>query len=147
LNGKAEVLINKDYGNYQPNLILSKSLYYDGGDIVLANNYHYRNLVFTASADYNTSKYLAIGGQFMVKSPNTEFFIGSDHMLKTLQAVKEASNSTPPYSAGYTGLSFYMGFGFKFGRVLEHPANANYIPGMEDNSGGSFLRKIFKKKN
>ena len=147
LNGKAEVLINKNYGNYQPNLILSKSLYYDGADIVLTNNYHYRNFVLTASANYNTSKYLAIGGQFMVKSPNTEFFIGSDHLFKSLEMIKDARRDTGPYSSGYTAMSFYMGFGIKFGRVLEHPANANFVPGFNEPWGTRLLRGIFKKKS
>lgn len=147
LNGKAEVLINKNYGNYQPNLILSKSIYYDGADIVLTNNYHYRNLVFTASANYNTSKYLAIGGQFMVKSPNAEFFIGSDQLLKSLEMIKDYGRDTGPYSSGYTGMSFYMGFGVKFGRVLEHPANANFVPGFNEPWATRFFKGIFKKKD
>lgn len=146
LNGKAEVLINKNYGSYQPNLIISKSIFYEGADFVLTNNYHYRNLVLTASAAYNTSSYLAIGGQFMVKSPNTEFFIGSDHLFKSLEMIKDARNNTPPYSGGYSGASFYMGFGIKLGRVLEHPANANFIPGFNEPPSRKLLDRIFKKK-
>lgn len=147
LNGKAEVLINKNYGNYQPNLILSKSIFYDGADIVLTNNYHYRNFVFTASADYNTSKYLAIGSQLMVKSPNVEFFIGSDQLLKSLEIIKDIKRDTGPYSSGYTGMSFYMGFGLKFGRILEHPANANFIPGFNEPWAARFFKGIFRKKD
>ena len=146
LNGKAEVLINKNYGNYQPNLIISKSLLYEGGDIILTNNYHYRNFVVSASAGYNTSKYLAIGGQLMVKSPNAEFFLGSDQLPKSLEMIKNARNNTPPYSESYIGGSFYMGFAVKFGRVLEHPANANFIPGMNEPWGTRFLRGVFRKK-
>lgn len=146
LNGKAEVLLNKNYGNYQPNLILSKSVYYEGADIVLTNNYHYRNFVFTASADYNTSKYLGVGGQFMIKSPNAEFFLGSDQLFKTLKLIKESRKDTGPYSSGYAGMSFYMGFGMKFGRVLEHPANANFIPGFNEPWATRFFKGIFKKK-
>lgn len=147
LNGKAEVLVNKNYGNYQPNLILSKSIFYDRADIVLTNNYHYRNFVFTASADYNTSKYLAIGGQFMVKSPNTEFFLGSDQLLKSLEMIKDARRDSGPYSSGYTGMSFYMGFGLKFGRVLEHQANANFIPGFNEPWSTRIFKGIFRKKS
>ncbi|MGB4398088.1 MAG: DUF5723 family protein [Daejeonella sp.] len=146
LNGKAEVLINKNFGNYQPNLIISKSIFYEGADIVLTNNYHYRNLVLTASADYNTSSYLAIGGQIMVKSPNAEFFLGSDHLFKSIEMIKDARNNTPPYTGGYSGASFYMGFGLKFGRVLEHPANANFIPGFNEPGGRKFFDRIIKKK-
>jgi hypothetical protein len=149
LNGKIEVLINKNYGSYQPNLILSKSLFYGGGNIVLTNNYHVKNYVFTLTGDYNTNNFLQVGAQAMIKTPNTEFFLGSDNILKTAAIIKNAGSRGYPYSAGYSGASFYLGFGFKFGRVLEHPANANNIPGFEDfgrDKEGGMIKKIFKKK-
>lgn len=145
INGKAEVLINKDFGNYQPNLIFSKSIYYKGGDIALINNYHYKNFVFTASADYNTNNFLQIGGQFMVKTPNIEFYMGSDQLFKTYEMAKNFRSGLAPYSGGYTGASFYMGFGLKFGTILEHQANATQIPGFQRNEGG-LLKRLFGKK-
>jgi hypothetical protein len=33
INGKAELMLSKEFGNYKPNLILSKTIYYDGGDL------------------------------------------------------------------------------------------------------------------
>src|SRR5690606_32116064 len=33
ISSKAEVLVNKDMGNYQPNLIISKNLFYRGGNL------------------------------------------------------------------------------------------------------------------
>ncbi len=146
INGKLEFLVNKDFGNYQPNLIVSKSLFNNAGDIALINNYRFRNYVFTLSSAYNTNMIMQIGGQFMIKTPNKEFFIGSDQLFKTVQLFKGFSESTPPYASGYTGASLYLGVGFKFGRVLEHPANANYIPGFEQSSEGGFLKRIFRKK-
>lgn len=146
LNGKAEVLINKNFGNYHPNLILSKSLFYEGGDIVLTNNYHFRDWVFTLSADYNMMNYLGIGGQIMIKSPNTEFFIGSDNLFKTIEVINNAGGGNYPYSRGATGFSFYLGFGVKFGRLLEHPANSGTIPGFEKDPEGGLFRKLLKKK-
>jgi hypothetical protein len=147
INGKAEILINKDFGNYRPNLILSKSIYYKGGDIALVNNFHYKNYVFTGMADYNTNGFLQVGGQFMIKSPNVEFYIGSDHLVKSLEILKTYYNNETTYSSGYTGVSFYMGFALKFGRVLEHPANATQIPGFMKNSSGGFINRLFGKKN
>jgi len=147
LNGKAEILINKDFGNYRPNLILSKSIYYKGGDIALVNNFHYKKYVFTGMADYNTNGFLQLGGQFMVKTPNVEFYIGSDHLVKSLEILKTYYKNETVYSGGYTGVSFYMGFALKFGRVLEHPANATQIPGFMKDPAGGFINRIFGKKN
>lgn len=145
-NGKAEILINKDFGNYRPNLIFSKSIYYKGGDIALVNNYHYKNFVFTASADYNTNNFLQIGGQFMVKTPNVEFYMGSDQLFKSYEMLKNYRSSSAPYSGGYTGASFYMGFGLKFGTILEHQANATQIPGFQKNPNGGLIKRMFGKK-
>lgn len=146
VNGKVEVLLNKDFGNYQPNLILSKSVFYKGGDIALINNYHFKDYVFTVSADYNTNKFFQLGGQFMIKSPNTEFFIGSDQLFKTFETIKNFNRGSSPYASGYTGASFYLGFGLKFGPVLEHQANATQIPGFRGNSDRGFLKRLFGKK-
>lgn len=146
INGKAEVLVNKDFGNYQPNLIFSKSIYYKGGDIALVNNYHYRNYVFTASADYNTNRFLQIGGQFMIKTPNVEFYMGSDQLFKSFELLKNFNSGSPPYSSGYTGASFYLGFGLKFGTILEHQANATQMPGFQRNPNGGLFKRMFGKK-
>ena len=151
INGKVEALLNKNFGPYRPNFILSKNLFYPGGNIGLINNYHVGNYVFTASGAYNTTKYFQIGGQFMIKSPNVEFFIGSDQLFKTLDATKSLINNDPTIGNGYSGASAYFGFAVKFGPAMEHPLNANTIPGMEQvNSGrGSFFKRIlgiFRRK-
>jgi hypothetical protein len=147
LNGKAELLINKNFGNYRPNLILSKSVYYKGGDIALVNNFHVKQYVFTGMANYNTNGFLQLGGQFMIKKPNIEFYAGSDHFLKTIEIFKNSIKNESSYAGGYTGASFYMGFAVKFGKVLEHAANATQIPGFTKNSNGGFLKRLVKKKD
>jgi hypothetical protein len=147
LNGKAEILINKNFGNYRPNLILSKSVYYKGGDIALVNNFHVKQYVFTGLADYNTNGFLQLGGQFMIKKPNVEFYAGSDHLLKTIEVFKNSIKNQSTYPSGYTGVSFYLGFAVKFGRVMEHSANATQIPGFTKNPDGGFLKRLVKKKD
>lgn len=146
INGKAELMISKVFGEYKPNLIFSKSIYYDGGNIALINNYHFKNYVFTATADYNTSGFLQAGGQFMIKTPNIEFYMGSDQLLSSYRMIKEIKKGTAPYSSTYTGTSFYMGFGLKFGKVLEHQANATKMPGLKKASIGTMIKKLFGKK-
>lgn len=149
INGKAEVLINKDLERYQPNLILSKNLFYPGADIVLANNYKVKNYVFTLSGDYNTNKFFQIGAQAMIKSPNTEFFIGTDQLFKTYQSARGLLNSDTEIGRGYSGASVYLGFSAKFGRDMEHQANANSIPGFSSSDrdeDGGFFKRLFTKK-
>ena len=146
INGKAEFLIHKEFGNYKPNLILSKSVYYKGGDLALIHNYHYRNSVFTASTNYNTNGFLQLGGQYMIKSPNAEFYLGTDHFFKSFEMLKNATTDQRPYSSGYTAVSFYMGFGLKFGNILEHRQNATSTPGFKRRPSEGFIKKMFGKK-
>ena len=146
INGKAEFLIHKEFGNYKPNLILSKSVYYKGGDIAFIHNYHYRNSVFTASTNYNTNGFLQLGGQYMIKSPNAEFYLGTDHFFKSFEMLKNATTDQRPYSSGYTAISFYMGFGLKFGNILEHRQNATSTPGFKRRPSEGFIKKMFGKK-
>ena len=147
LNGKAEILINKNFGSYHPNLILSKNVYYKGADIALVNNIHLKQYVFTGLANYNTNGFMQLGGQFMIKTPNVEFYAGSDHLLKTVEVVRNSIKNESTFTSGYTGASFYLGFALKFGRILEHSANATKIPGFKGDPDGGFLRKLMKKKD
>ena len=146
INGKAELMLSKEFGNYKPNLILSKTIYYDGGDLVLVNNYHIKNHVLTASAAYNTTGILQIGGQYMIKTPNVEFYIGSDQLIKSFEMLGNYVRDNSPYTSGYTGVSFYMGFGLKFGSVLEHQHNATKISGFRKNPIGKFIKGLVGKK-
>lgn len=146
-NGKAEILINKDYYRYKPNLIISKNIFDQGGDVALIHNYRVNNFVFTASTDYNLNHYLQFGGQVMLKTPNVELFIGSDQLLQTYDMAKSILNSSAD-GKGYTGGSFYMGFAYKFGPAMENQQNANTISGFEDTNSNflGIFRHLFSRK-
>ena len=149
INGKAEVLINKDLGNYQPNLLLSKNLFYEGGDIALVNTYRYRSLNLSLSTAYNLHNTFLVGGQIMIKSPNVEFFLGTDQLFKSLDAKKALENSDPTLAHGHLGGSAYFGFALKFGRLMSRRENTNYIPGINfktKNSSG-ILNRIFGNRD
>lgn len=146
-NAKADLLVNRNFGNYKPNFIISKNLFYTGGNVALVNNYHYRNLVLTATADYNLDQYLQMGGQFMIKSPNVEFFLGSDNLVKTFYASRSLLNDNGDYDNGYSAASAYIGFGLKFGRMMENQGNANFIPGMNANHDrAGIFRRLFGRR-
>jgi hypothetical protein len=40
-----------------------------------------------------------------------------------------------------------MGFAVKFGKVLEHQANATQIPGFTKDPNGGFIKKLIKRKD
>lgn len=127
-NGKVEVLVNKNLDFYQPNLIASKNLFYTGWDMALVNNFHLNNFVLSASAAYNPDTSLQLGGQLMLKSPNFEFYLGSNQLIGTYQNVRRLVNSNAGLGSGYIGASLYFGLGIKFGRVVYHRENSPSVP-------------------
>lgn len=130
---------------YTPTVILSKELFYTGFTGAWVNHFQYNNFVATLTGTYDDMRYLSLGVQFMVKSPNAEFFIGSERIGQTANLASLALNNDPTrtINAGrYTGSNFYMGFSFKFGGVIEHRENASYIP-MGDNR--SFIKRFIQR--
>lgn len=127
-NGKVEILINKDVGIYQPNLLLSKSFLYKGTDLAAINNFLYKSSVFSLSAVYNTNEYLQVGTQYMFKTPNIELYVGSDNLFKTLTSIQGYLQEDPELGNGYTGASFYLGFSVKFGDPLQRRQNTTKWP-------------------
>jgi hypothetical protein len=83
--------------------------------------------------------FMMLGTQGMYQTPNFEFFLGSDNLLKSTSIRKSAV-----VNSGYYGASFYMGLAIKFGFVVEHPQNSSYMPGVGDDTPTSFFRRIFK---
>ncbi len=148
VNGKAEVLLNKDLGNYQPNLILSKNIFYQGGDVAMINTYRYKSLNLSLSTAYDLNGFFALGTQIMLKSPNAEFFIGSDQLFKSMDTGKSFANSDETIGSGYSGASFYFGFALKFGRIMSRQENENYIPGInfKTNDKPGFFQRILGKR-
>lgn len=143
-NAKADFLISRRYGFYTPNFIISKNLFYRGGDVVLVNNFRYEEFSVALSPTYNMLGFGMLGAQGMYQTPNFEFFMGTDNMLQSVSLFKVSSALK-----NTTGASFYMGLGIKFGYTVEHPQNSSYMPGIEGENETTFISKIFgifKKK-
>ena len=128
INGKVEILVNKNLGAYQPNFILSKNILYPGGDVVLVNNYRFQNFILSASIGYNTNYALQLGMQAMIKSPNFEFFLGSNQLIRTYRSINGLMTHNIGLNKGTIDTSIYLGLGIKFGRVVYHQANSPYVP-------------------
>lgn len=147
-NGKIDFLISsKKFGFYTPNFIVSKNLFYHGGDVAFVNSFKYNEYSVSLTPAYNMIGFGMLGTQGMYQTPNFEFFLGTDNLLRSASIKQKAT-----VSSGYYGASVYMGMAIKFGYVVEHPQNSSYMPGVGDdaNKGTSFFGRIFsifKKKN
>ncbi|MEB0260230.1 MULTISPECIES: DUF5723 family protein [unclassified Mucilaginibacter] len=137
-NGKIELSANKSYWfnydrklKYSPTLILQKEIFYDSYTAALVNPFQYNNLVGTLTTSVNNYGLFNAGLQFMVKTPNVEFYIGSDRVIETANLFRAGvgkSDSQINKNSAFTGADFFLGFSLKFGNVIEHPTNANFIP-------------------
>jgi hypothetical protein len=155
VNGLAEVSVNRNFWfdydrtiKFSPTVIISKELFYNGLTSAIVAPIQYDKYSVSLMSSYNDLKMLGIGGQFMIKTPNSEFFIGSDALMQTVGLAKDAATSdyVPGKQTRYTGGSFFIGFSLKFGNLIESPMNASYIPnGNEKSFLGRLYEKIFKK--
>ena len=152
-DGKLEASASKSFWidddksfKYSPTLIASKSLVYTDFTAALLNRFNYNNYSLSLLTSYNDMRYFNLGLQFMVKSANAEFFIGSEAITKSGQlALAELGSSTAINQASsFTGADIYLGFSLKFGAVIEHPMNASSIPMGEKGFFGRLYNRLFK---
>ncbi|MHA4894894.1 DUF5723 family protein [Pedobacter sp. PWIIR3] len=141
-NAKIDFLISRPYGFYTPSLIVSKNVFYKGGDVAFVNKFAYNDFSLSAVPSYSIDGLVLFGLQGMYKTPNFEVFLGSDNVFKTSSQVKGILNRDETIGKGYNGISYYMGIGIKFGNTVEHPQNSSTMPGINDNQT-SFFKSLF----
>lgn len=146
INSSADISISKKYSLGLPDfyatpaLIVSKNLFYNGLNAAFINHFTYKSLWFTALASYNQDQVWNAGLQLMIKSPNAEFFIGTEELFKSTSFF-DANNT-----AYRSGLNASIGFSARFGRLIEHPVVASYIPmGNERGFFSKMWLRIFKR--
>jgi len=157
IDGRAELSINKSFWidddnmfKYSPTLIASKELFFPGFVAGLVNPVQYDKYVLTLTTTYDDLKIFNLGAQFMIKTPNLEWYIGSDKLAQTIGLASEAFNKNSPgisQNSAYTGANFFIGFTMKFGPVVEHPMNASVIPTGEKGFLGRLWGRLFKTNN
>ncbi|MBB2145254.1 hypothetical protein GM921_07150 [Pedobacter sp. LMG 31464] len=140
-NAKADFLISRTFNFYKPNLIVSKNLFYPGGDVALVNTFKINSLSASVTPVYNLNNFIMVGLQGMYQTPNFEFFLGTDNIGKTISLAKGLSKSDATIGSGYNGGSFYMGLGIKFGRTVNHPQNLSTMPGV---NGEKVYKGVFR---
>ncbi|MEJ7558899.1 MAG: DUF5723 family protein [Pedobacter sp.] len=141
-NAKVDFLISKTFGFYTPSIILSKNLFYRGGDVAWVNKFDYNDFSLSAVPNYNIDGLMLFGMQGMYKTPNFEIYLGSDNLFKTISQYNSITAQDATIGSGYNSASFYMGVGIKFGRIVEHPQNSSTMPGINGNES-SFFGRIF----
>ena len=151
IDGKAELSISKNYWingeeiKYSPTFVASKELFYRGYAVAWVNPFQYRDYVVTLTPAYDNLNTFTMGLQFMMKTPNFEFFIGSDKIIQSLGLLGDKISHPAQFTdnPAFTGGSIFLGFSLKFGDVIEHPMNAAYVPGGFNHNG--FFRNLFEK--
>lgn len=159
-NAIAEFSVNKSYWfdydkkfKLSPTLIASKELFYDGFTGAAVVPFSYNNYTATFTTSYNTVGLFNFGGQFMYKTPNAEFYIGTERLYQTGRSILTAfrDNGTQEQIVRsdhqYSGADVFLGVSFKFGNPIEHPMNASFIPDGEQGFFGRMWNKIFKGKD
>lgn len=148
INGKADLSVSKKFNlftenfYYNPAFIVSKELFYSGLVAALVNHFTYKNVWLTALASYNNERVWNAGLQLMYKSPNAEFHLGTEQLSQSPRFF----NTTNTHNYPSSGINAYLGFSLKFGRRIEHPANASRVP-MGDEKGffDKMWTRIFKR--
>ncbi|GAB2691507.1 hypothetical protein GCM10027037_13470 [Mucilaginibacter koreensis] len=131
---------------YTPTLIVAKQFYDPGTEAALVNHIQYGNAILTLTGIYNDLRTFSLGTQLMVKSPNVDFYVGSDALKQSITTLGQSHKNEDLINrnASYSAASVYMGFSIKFGNVIEHPMNASRIPMGEKGFFGRLWGRLFK---
>jgi hypothetical protein len=157
IDGRAELSIHKKFWiddnknfRYSPTLIASKELFYPGFTGALVNPFQYKKYILTLTTTYDDLKMFNLGAQFMVQTPNFEFYLGSDKLSQTgslLSSQLNKSTTQTFQNSAFTGADIFLGFSLKIGPVIEHPMNASVIPTGEKGFLSRLWGRIFKTDN
>ncbi len=144
---KSFYLDNNKSFKYSPTLIASKELLYNGFIGALVNDFQYDDFHVGVTGSYDNYNLFKLGLQLMYKTPNADFFIGSDRIAQSIGLAGAKSDPNSYTNQSFTGADFFLGFSIKFGRVIEHPLNASSIPTGEKGFLGNLWNRWFKSTN
>ncbi|MFD1255291.1 DUF5723 family protein [Mucilaginibacter terrae] len=133
---------------YLPTAIISQQIYGSGAAMALVNQLDFGGFGTSISGLYNEDKLFDMGLQLMYKSPNFEFFVGSEQLGKTLNLYNASGNdeSAITKSMSHSGGNIYLGFSFKFGKRIERWKNESYYyNGSEQGPLGRAWNSAFNK--
>jgi len=144
-NAKLDVYASRRFKFYKPALVISKNLFYKGGDAALVNEFISSNFSGSVTPVYNFNNIFMVGLQGKYQTPNFEFFLGTDNLVATGYTTKGllSNNGNTGSATKGNGASFYMGIGIKFGDIVNHPQFSDVMPGINDKNESSFFKNLF----
>lgn len=153
IDTKITFTASKDFDFYQSTFVLNKSTFNKAGQIALVNNFKKNAFNVSINPVYDLISKWNLGSQFMIKSPNAEFYVGSDQVFPSYYFSKGFIKKDENIGNGNPRLSFFIGLNMKFGRKMQDIGNADEIPGLNDKETGFVSRlssrelKRVKKQN
>ena len=153
IHTKIDIAASKSFNNYTPIFVISKSAFRSDGQIGLLNNYKINAFNFGINSIYDLNTGLNFGSQLLIKSPNAEFYVGSEALFPSYYLAKGYLTKDENIGKTDTKGSFYIGLNVNFGRKMQNIDNADEIPGLNDKETGFVVRlgnkerKKLQKKN
>jgi hypothetical protein len=153
IDGKINLAASQKFGFYKPIAVLNKSLFNPNGQIALINTFNKGNFNLSINPIYDFVSKLNLGSQVMIKSPNAEFYLGTEQIFPTYYFVKGYITQNANIGKTMPRSSIYLGLSIKFGSKMQDMGNADEIPGLNDQVTGFVVklpnkeRKALEKKN
>lgn len=141
---KAEFAISKTYNQYHPVLAFNKYVTREEWMLAFLNNFNYGRANFGINAIYESNAGFNIGTLFMIKSYNTEFYIGTEKLLSSYYLAKGYIKKDAQIGKSPTQMNAFIGLNIKFGKEMQSPANADFIGGLNDPETG-YISRMHKK--
>lgn len=148
--GRAELSAAKKFQfgtiTYLPTAIVSRQVYGLGTAAALVNNVQFGAFGTALSGIVNEDKLFDLGLQFMYKTPNFEFFIGSEQLTRSMNLYSASGDNEDAITKtmSHSGGNIYLGFSFKFGKKIERwKTESYYYNGSEQGPLGRAWRKNF----
>jgi hypothetical protein len=82
----------------------------------------------------------------MIKSPNAEFYLGTEQIFPTYYFAKGLITENANIGRNMPCSSFYIGLSMKFGPKMQDMGNADEIPGLNDEVTGFVVRLSGKQR-
>jgi hypothetical protein len=140
IDTKTTFTASKDFDFYQSTFVFNKSTFNKAGQIALINNFKKNAFNISINPVYDFITKWNLGSQFMIKSPNAEFYVGSEEVFPTYYFSKGFITKNENIGNGSPRASFYIGLNMKFGKKMQDIGNADEIPGLNDKETGFVSR-------
>lgn len=146
LKSKIEIAASKEFGNYKPVLVANQNILNNEFNISLLNTYRYKTLNFGINGFYDSLSGFNLGGLFMIKSPNTEFYFGTEKLLPTYHLAKGYFTKNANIGKSPTYINVFFGLTLKFGKKVQSMGQSDWIDGLNDEETGFVYRLSNKEK-